>query len=132
MLPRWAAGVARPGVCHGDKLRATWAFTVWCVSNQQRRFVYAVHAVTAEEVCATEVVYSGLADADKWAEAVSTDPGVLAGAVARYTMDSPGERHPESLFVQGVRQEVPHLSDDRTVAANYLKHPVLRGTKRRR
>lgn len=96
------------------------------------KHVYAVHAVKPAEICATEVVFTALGRADDWAREVSTDPNVLAGAVTRFTLDSPGERHPESLFVKGERQEVGHISDDRKVAANgYLTHPTLRTTKRR-
>lgn len=95
-------------------------------------WVYAVHAVRPEEICATEVIFTSLATAEEWASQVSTDPQVLAGAVTRYTLDKPGERHPESLFVRGKRQGLAHLSDDRTVAANgYLTHPSLRTRKRR-
>jgi hypothetical protein len=48
---------------------------------------------------------------------------VLAGAVTRYVLNSSGERTPVSLFVKGERQAVPHLFDDRTVAANgYLRN----------
>jgi hypothetical protein len=94
--------------------------------------VYAVHAVRPEEVCVTEVIFVSPAQADRYAREVSTDPGVLAGAVTRYGLDTPGDRHPESLYVKGVRQEVAHLSDDRTVAANgYLTHPTLRTPTRR-
>lgn len=88
--------------------------------------VYAVHAVRPEEICATEVIFTSAKKADAWAIAVSTDPDVLAGAVTRYMLDSPGERHPESLFVKGERQQIAHLSDDREVAANgYLRHPEV-------
>jgi hypothetical protein len=94
--------------------------------------VYAVHAVKPAEICATEVIFSSPTEADKYAKSVSTDPGVLAGAVTRYVLDSPGERHPESLYVKGERQAVAHLSDDREVAANgYLRHPALRTRERR-
>lgn len=97
-----------------------------------KSYVYAVHAVKPEEICATEVVFTSAEKADEWAIAVSTDPEVLAGAVTRYTLDAPGERHPESLFVKGERQAVAHLSDDREVAANgYLRHPTLRTPERR-
>ncbi|MBO0875941.1 MAG: hypothetical protein J2P19_21375 [Pseudonocardia sp.] len=96
------------------------------------KHVYAVHAVRPEEICATEVIFTSLAEADKWAIAVSTDPGVLAGAVTRYRLDSPGERHPESLYIKGERQQVAHLSDDREVAANgYLTSRSLRTAKPR-
>lgn len=94
--------------------------------------VYAVHAVRPEEICATEVIFTSSDRADEYASAVSTDPGVLAGAVTRYVLDRPGERHPESLYVKGRRQEVAHLSDDRATAANgYLRHPTLRTPTRR-
>lgn len=94
--------------------------------------VYAVHAVRPEEICATEVIFTDKATADAWAIEVSSDPETLAGAVTRYTLDTPGERHPESLFVRGERQQVAHLSDDREVAANgYLRHPTMRTKKRR-
>lgn len=89
--------------------------------------VYAVHAVRPEEICATEVVFSFPGQAEDWARAVSTDPGVLAGAVTRYRLNSPGERTPVALFVKGERQQVPHLSDDREIAANgYITHRTLR------
>lgn len=51
--------------------------------------------------------------------------------MTRFVLDTPGDRHPESLYVKGQRQEVAHLSDDREVAANYLRHPALRTRKRR-
>lgn len=94
--------------------------------------VYAVHAVKPAEICATEVIFTSPTEADKYAKSVSTDPDVLAGAVTRFLLDSPGERHPESLYVKGERQAVAHLSDDREVAANgYLRHPALRTRDRR-
>jgi hypothetical protein len=92
--------------------------------------VYAVHAVRPHEICATEVVFTTPENADSYATEVSTDPGVLAGAVTRYVLDTPGERHPMSLFVKGERQQVPHLSDDRQVAANgWITRPTLRKQK---
>lgn len=89
--------------------------------------VYAVHAVRPEEICATDVIFNSPENAQDWARAVSTDPGVLAGAVTRYRLNSPGERTPVALFVKGKRQEVPHLSDDRQIAANgYITPLTLR------
>jgi hypothetical protein len=89
--------------------------------------VYAVHAVRPEEICATDVIFNSPDQAEDWARVVSTDPGVLAGAVTRYRLNSPGERTPVALFVKGQRQEVPHLSDDRQVAANgYITPRTLR------
>lgn len=91
------------------------------------RTVYAVHAVRAEEICATEVIWTSQDKAEVHAAAVSTDPDVLAGAVTEYVLNTPGDRHPVALFVKGERQEVPHISDNRKIAANgYLKHKTLR------
>ncbi|MBV9314770.1 MAG: hypothetical protein JO100_13820 [Pseudonocardia sp.] len=89
--------------------------------------VYAVHAVRADEICATEVIFDKPDKAEFYAQALSTDPGGLAGAVTEFVLNTPGERHPVSLYVGGVRQEVPHLSDDRQVAANgHVQHRSLR------
>jgi hypothetical protein len=88
--------------------------------------VYAVHAVRPDEICATEVIWTAREKAEAYARELSTDPGVLAGGVTRYTLNSPGERTPVALFVAGQRQEVPHLSDDRRIAANgWVQNPSL-------
>ncbi len=89
--------------------------------------VYAVHAVCPHEICATEVIWTVQSDAEKWACELSSDPGVLAGAVTWFVLNSPGERRAVALFVQGERQQVPHLSDDRRIGASgYVQHPSLR------
>jgi hypothetical protein len=80
--------------------------------------IFGVHAVRADEVQATDVVYCDRAAAEAWAVAVSTFPDVLASAVTRYLLDSPGHRTPISLFVNGERQSVPYVSDDRRIFAN--------------
>ena len=86
-----------------------------------------MHSVRPDEICATEVIWTVRVDAERYAREVSTDPGVLAGAVTRFVLNSPGERRPVTLFVQGKRQRVAHLSDDRRVAANgHIHHPSLR------
>ncbi|WP_156993719.1 hypothetical protein [Pseudonocardia acaciae] len=90
-------------------------------------FIYAVHAVRADEIRATEVVWSSQGNAEEYAGQLSTDPGVLAGAVTRFRVNSPGERKALAMYVSGTRQQVPHLSDDRRIAANgYITHPSLR------
>lgn len=90
-------------------------------------FIYAVHAVRADEICSTEVVWSSQGSAEDYAGKLSTDPGMLAGAVTRFRVDSPGERKALAMYVSGTRQQVPHLSDDRRIAANgYVTHPSLR------
>jgi hypothetical protein len=90
--------------------------------RDERRFVYAVYAVRADEVTATELVCGQLAGAEEYAASLSTDPGVLAAAVTRYLVDAPGERKPLVLFVAGKRQQVPYVSDDRRVFANWRRH----------
>jgi hypothetical protein len=80
--------------------------------------VYAVHAIRPDEICATEVIWTTKDRAEAYAKELSTDPGVLAGAMTRFVLNSPGERTLVALFVKGERQQVPHLSDDRQIAAN--------------
>lgn len=88
--------------------------------------LYAVHAVRPDEICCTEVIWSAKDKAETYAKDLSVDPGVLAGAVTRYMLNSPGERTPVALFVRGQRQEVPHLSDDWRIAANgWVQNPSL-------
>ena len=88
--------------------------------------VYAVHAIRPDEICATDVIWTVKAKADAYARELSTDPGVLAGAVTRFVLNSPGERSPLALYVKGELQEVPHLSNDRQIAANgWITHPAL-------
>ncbi|WP_028920829.1 hypothetical protein [Pseudonocardia acaciae] len=95
-------------------------------------FVYAVHAVRPEDIWSTEVVWTMTCDAEEYAGKLSNDPGVLAGAVTRFTLDRPGERHPVALYVSGARQELAHVSDDRRIYANgWAKHPSLRRRLRR-
>ena len=53
------------------------------------KFVFAVHAIRPDEICCTEIVFTSPTRADEYALAVSTDPGVLAGAVTRYTRTRP-------------------------------------------
>lgn len=89
--------------------------------------VYAVHAVRPDEICATEVIWHARTAAEGYARELSTDPGVLAGAVTRFVLDTPGDRTAVALFVSGQPQAVPHLSNDRRIGANgWIKHPTLR------
>jgi len=80
--------------------------------------VWAVHAVRAYEISATELICAEQESAEKYACVLSTDPGVLAGAVTRFVIDAPGIRTPVALYVAGDNQQVPHISDDRRVYAN--------------
>ncbi|WP_156993820.1 hypothetical protein [Pseudonocardia acaciae] len=98
---------------------------------RRRHAVYAVHAVRPEMICSTEVIWTLQDDAETYAHDLSTDPGVLAGAVTEFVLNTPGDRHPTALYVNGQRQEVPHLSDDRKIAANgYIQHPTQRRNRR--
>ena len=85
------------------------------VSGQQ---VYAVHAVQPEEIAVTEVIWTDQGKSEVYARELSTDPGVLAGAVTRFVLNAPGERYPVAVYVGGERQKVPHVSDDRAICAN--------------
>jgi hypothetical protein len=82
------------------------------------RVVYAVHAVRPAEISATVLVTSAQAAAEQYAATLSRDPGVLAGAVTRFTLDAPGRRTAIALYVGGERQHAPYVSDDRQVLAN--------------
>lgn len=94
--------------------------------------VFAVHAVKPEAICATEVLFDDRDRAEEYAASVSTDPGVLAGVVTEFVLNSPGRRRSVAMFVKSERQAVPHLSDDRTIAANgYLTPKSMRTFERR-
>jgi hypothetical protein len=53
---------------------------------------YAVHAVKREEITATTFICQRQKDAEDAAMKLSTDPGVLAGAVTMFVLDKPGHR----------------------------------------
>jgi hypothetical protein len=80
--------------------------------------VYAVHAVRANEITAILLICQRQVDAERQAKIVSGDPGVLAGAVTEYVLDTPGRRTPVALYVRGQKQAVPYISDNRQVYAN--------------
>lgn len=80
--------------------------------------IYAVHVVRANEVRTTELICSNVEDAEVNAAALSQDPGVLAAAVTRFTVDSPGTRSAVALYVEGTRQVVPYVSDDRRICGS--------------
>ena len=86
--------------------------------NKVEKVVYGVHAVRAREICATQFISARLAAAEKYARIMSTDPGVWVAAVTRYVMDAEGRRSSEALYVEGKRQEVAYVSDDRRICAN--------------
>jgi len=80
--------------------------------------VFAVHAVRASEVRPTELICQRLATAETYAAALSTDPGVLAAGITRFVIDELGTRQAVALYVDSVKQQVPYVSDSRTVHAN--------------
>ncbi|WP_156935401.1 hypothetical protein [Pseudonocardia spinosispora] len=80
--------------------------------------VYAVHAVRAEEISTTALVTSSLPPAERYAEVLSSDPGVLAAGVTRFELDVTGRRTAVALYVAGARQQAPYVSDDRRIYAN--------------
>lgn len=83
--------------------------------------VFAVHAVRPAEVRPTELICASLTDAEHYAAALSTDPGVLAAGISRFVVDELGTRRAVALYVRGVRQQVPYVSDDRIVHASATK-----------
>lgn len=80
--------------------------------------MFGVHAVRPREICATQYLTTDQADAERYAQAMSGDEGVLAAAVTRYVVGALGHTRAAALFVDGVRQRVPYVSDDRRINAN--------------
>jgi hypothetical protein len=77
--------------------------------------VYAVHSVRADEVRPTKFICTELDAAERYAVDMSTDLNVLAAAVTSFVLNEPGTRRSVSLFVDGVKQSVPYISDDREI-----------------
>lgn len=80
--------------------------------------VWTVHATLPNEVRPTEAVFGQERAACTHARLVSEDPGVLAASVARFTIDELGTRKSVAMFVEGKRQQVPYVSDCRTIHPN--------------
>jgi len=80
--------------------------------------VYTVHTVLPKEISAISMVTFSLKKAEEYAAIVSKDPGVLAGAVTKLVVDATGYRTAIALYVAGVRQQAPYISDDRRINAN--------------
>jgi hypothetical protein len=80
--------------------------------------VYGVHAIKAREICSTKMVTADLADAQKYAADISTDPGVLAAAVTRFVLGAIGQGTPIFLYVNKKLQDVPYVSNDRRINAS--------------
>ena len=79
------------------------------------RYVYAVHTVLADEVRPTEALFTEGPRALEHAAQVSTDSEVLAARVVRFVLDELGTRRNVAMFVDGVRQQFPHISDCRRI-----------------
>lgn len=86
--------------------------------STQALVVYGVHAVRADEISRTELVTSSLPPAERYAEVLSNDPGVLAAGVTRFELDLAGHRSAVAFYVTGTRQQMPYVSDDRRLHAN--------------
>jgi hypothetical protein len=86
--------------------------------------IFAVHAVRPSEVRPTELICGTLADAERYAAELSKDPGVLAAGITRFVLDELGTRQAVALYVAGVKQQVPYVSDDRAVHANGTGHTL--------
>lgn len=104
-----------PGAIH-HQVQAAAELTV--ADETGGKVVYGVHAIRPREICATQFISARRAAAEKYAKEVSTDPGVLAAAVTSYVMDAEGQHRSEALYVDGTRQEVPYVSDDRRINAH--------------
>jgi len=88
--------------------------------------IFAVHAVRPAEVRPTELVCWSLANAERYASELSTDPGVLAAGITRFVVDELGTRRAIALYVDGVKQQVPYVSNSRVIHANGAGHTLPR------
>lgn len=77
--------------------------------------IWTVHTSRADEIRPTEAIFTDETDACDHAAAVSKDAGVLAASVVRFVVNEIGNRRNVAMFVGGVRQVVPYISDCRTV-----------------
>lgn len=80
--------------------------------------VWAVHTVQADEVRPTDMICSNEPKAIARALDLSQDDEVLAAVVVRYVLDRSDTRSPVAMFRDGKRQQVPYVSDDRTVSSS--------------
>ena len=82
------------------------------------RLAWAVHVTTSgrnggqETVGPIDIIYTNERDALTEAAARSLNEGTLAASVTRYVLDEMGTRSRVALYVTGVRQRVPHCTDD--------------------
>jgi hypothetical protein len=79
--------------------------------------IFAVHVVLPAEIRPTELLCGKRSDAEREAKERSKDPEVLAAGVTRFVLGERGTRRPVALYVRGVRQQVPYVSDDRLIHA---------------
>jgi hypothetical protein len=86
--------------------------------QESKQVVYGVHAVKTREVCETRFLTTHLTVAERYAKTLSEYPGVLAAAVTRYVLEAEGQHRAEALYVQGVRQQVPYVSDNRLITTS--------------
>lgn len=77
--------------------------------------IWTVHVTRPSEVRPTEAVYDNRDAACQYAEFLSLDTGVLAAAVTCFDLNKPGTRSGVAMYVDGVKQAVPYVSDCRTI-----------------
>lgn len=84
--------------------------------------VWAVHITLANEVRPTEAIFTTEREASAHAATLSQDTGVLAASVVRFVLGEVGSRRGVAMFVAGKRQQVPYVSDCRTVFSGGRKY----------
>ncbi|MBV9315372.1 MAG: hypothetical protein JO100_16950 [Pseudonocardia sp.] len=83
--------------------------------NEPTVIIYTVHAVRPAEVGPIVLATQSRKAAEDHAAELSNDPGVLAAQVTQFVLNQPGTRSAVALFVAGQRQQVPYVSNDRSV-----------------
>jgi hypothetical protein len=72
-------------------------------------------------IVSTQLICRTLATAEKYAAELSKDPDVLATGITRFVLDEIGNRQTIALYVLGIKQQVPYVSDDRAIFSNGAK-----------
>lgn len=85
--------------------------------NAKPTYVYAIHVTCGgpcepDSVGPVETIFTDDARALSEAKERSRAPKVLAAAVTRYALNELGNRRRVALFVDGARQQHPHVTDD--------------------
>ncbi|HEX4226381.1 MAG TPA: hypothetical protein VHZ97_28725 [Pseudonocardiaceae bacterium] len=78
-------------------------------------FAFTVHVTLAGEIRPTQAVFRDEEQACAYAAAASGDDEVLTASVVRFSLGELGTRSWVALFVEGARQQLPYVSDCRTL-----------------